>query len=620
MSRRAVASFAAAAATLAGITFWLFSRAEQTPEQALGTYLSAWAKADYDAMAGELFREVKDLRAVHEQIWETLGATDLTLEPGEVEQDGPIARASFALTWRLRGAGEWSYEGAVELEEREGRWLVVWSPAVIHPELAGGGTELRRTRTWPPRGKILAGDGKPITEQRPVVVVGIEPRRVADRETMIQALVDNLGVDPARIVADLEQPDLRPDWFLPVVELPAERYEQVKPAIHPVPGLVFQERSTRLPPSPDFARHVLGTMGPVTAELLEQLGEPYEGNDQVGLTGLEGALEKRLAGRPTLEISIAGNEKAGVLHRVEGEPGLDVATTLSLPTQAAAEAALSGVEKPAAIVVVDIATSQIQAVVSRPLNQFNRAMSGRYPPGSAFKIVSGAGLLASGVSLGEKVSCPAQVKVGGRSFKNFESRQLGEVSFKQAFVQSCNTAIIGRGIKADPATIARAAASFGFNRDYELPLGAAGGVYPEPEDSTERAAQLIGQGRVLASPLHMATVAGAAAGAGWKPPKLLADGRAPVVEHIDPEIGQQLREMMLAVVAQGSGTRAQVAGVEVRGKTGTAEFGSDSPPRTHAWFVGYSRTLAFAVLVEDGGVGGEVAAPIAARLVNGLNF
>jgi cell division protein FtsI/penicillin-binding protein 2 len=276
------------------------------------------------------------------------------------------------------------------------------------------------------------------------------------------------------------------------------------------------------------------------------------------------------------------------------------------------------VTQPAAIVVVEIATSHVRAVVSRPVNEFNRAFGGRYPPGSSFKVVSAGTLLASGTTVGQKVNCPATVNVGGRSFRNFEGEALGETDFRQVFVHSCNTGFIELTRPIDSAKLIEGAGLFGFGRDYEdFPLNAAGGSYPEPRDATEKAAATIGQGRVLASPLHMATVAGAAAGSGWRAPSLVAGSESEKLP-MDAAVGENLRALMTAVVAEGTGTAARVPGKNVAGKTGTAEFGNDRPPKTHAWFVGFSGEHAFAVLVEGGGVGGQVAAPIAAKLVAGL--
>jgi cell division protein FtsI/penicillin-binding protein 2 len=433
-------------------------------------------------------------------------------------------------------------------------------------------------------------------------------------------LVTNLGTDPARINSLLSQPGLRPDWFLPVEELTVERYEAVKPAIYPVPGLVFQNKQQRLPPRPGFAQQVLGTVGEVTKEALERLGEPYRQGDLVGLSGLEAVFERKLAGKPTQEISIvdADGVQVDVVHQVEGEPSQDVYSTLEEKTQNVAEAALDGVAQPAAIVVVDVATSQVRAVVNRPIEGFNRAFTGRYPPGSSFKIVTTTALLSKGVSVDQKVGCPAETVIGGKTFRNFESKALGDIPFSKAFAASCNTAFVTLASALENENLQAATNTFGFGEKIAFPLNAAGGSFPEPRDSTERAAAAIGQGRVLVSPLHMATLAAAVANGGWRPPQLQADVEVPAAKPLDPAIAETTRSLMGTVVSEGTGTKAKVPGKQVAGKTGTAEFGNQKPPQTHAWFVGFSGKYAFAVLVEGGGVGGEVAAPIAARLVRGL--
>ena len=601
----------------AGGFYYLQNR--EKPDAAAQAYLRAWDAGNYAAMEALSLSAPARFAEVYEPLAEDMGASDYSFELGEVSSEGDSAVAEFEATWELEGLGDFRYDTVLDLERKDGKWLIVWSPESVHPDFTVN-SSFQRTRTWPERGRILGFDGKPITEQRSVVVVGVEPRRVRDRAAMIQALVEHLQVDPAKVNAQLDQPGLRPDWFLPVTEIPMERYEAVRPIIYPIPGLVFQNRQQRLPPTPDFARHVIGTVGEVTAEGLERLGEPYRAGDRVGRSGLEAAQERQLAGKPSMELRIATADGSNnkVLMSSEGERGKDVETTLSVPVQNAAEAALAGVTQPAAIVVLDIASSEVRAAVSRPINEFNRAFGGRYPPGSSFKVVTTGTLLASGVGVNQRVSCPPTINVGGRSFRNFEGEALGETDFRQIFIHSCNTGFIDLTSEIDSGRLIEGAGAFGFGREYDFPLNAAGGSYPEPRDATEKAAASIGQARILASPLHMATVAGAAAGAGWRAPKLLAGGEASEKLPMEPAIGESLRALMAGVVAEGTGVRAQVPGKTVAGKTGTAEFGNDRPPKTHAWFIGFWGEYAFAVLVEGGGVGGQVAAPIAAKLVAGL--
>lgn len=617
-ARKLLTAFAVLAVAAAAGGWWYLQNREK-PDTAARAYLEAWEEADYAAMEALSLSAPARFAEIYESIPGDMGATDYSFELGDVTADGDAAIAEFEAEWALEGLGDFRYGTALDLERRDGVWKIVWSPDSIHPDYTAE-SSFTRNRTWPARGQLQTFDGKPITEERRVVVVGIEPRRVRDRAAMVQVLVDQLQVDPAKVNSDLDRPGLRGDWFLPVAEIPADRYEQLRPVISPVPGLVFRNKQVRMPPTPEFARHVLGSVGEVTAERLEQLGDPYRAGDLVGRSGLEAVLERRLAGKPALELRITAPDGTNnkVLLSSEREPAEDVRTTLSVPVQNAAEAALAGVTQPAAVVVLDVATAEVRAAVSRPIGEFNRAFGGRYPPGSSFKVVTAGTLLANGVSVTQRAGCPPTVNVGGRSFRNFEGEALGTTEFRQVFIHSCNTGFIELTRDLDNGRFREGAGSFGFNRDYDFPLNAAGGSFPEPGDSTEKAAATIGQGRVLASPLHMATVAAAAASTGWRPPTLIAGEAPPAKLPMDAAVGEALRAMMAGVVSEGTGVRAQVPGRMVAGKTGTAEFGQERPPRTHAWFIGFSGEYAFAVLVEDGGVGGQVAAPIAAKLVAGL--
>jgi cell division protein FtsI/penicillin-binding protein 2 len=348
-----------------------------------------------------------------------------------------------------------------------------------------------------------------------------------------------------------------------------------------------------------------------------------------------------------------------VLDRIEGQEPRPVATTLDRTAQAAVESALSATDQPAAAVVVD-RDGNVRAAASRPLADFNRALSGRYPPGSTFKVVTTGALLTNGVTPDTPVECAQTINAGGREFKNFESSSLGTVPFGLAFAESCNTAFISASAGVPDADLVAAAESFGFNTDYSVGLNTFGGSFPSPADATEHAAASIGQGRVEASPLHMATVAAAVIDGTWDAAVLLPDppsgddaaaeatsttstatadaaqttttttgtegesaaGAGPAARPeprtLPAGTAQTLLGLMRRVVTEGSGQEAAISGVEIAGKTGTAEFGSGNPRPTHAWFLGIRGDNAVAVLVEGGGVGGRVAAPIAGAILAGL--
>jgi cell division protein FtsI/penicillin-binding protein 2 len=288
-------------------------------------------------------------------------------------------------------------------------------------------------------------------------------------------------------------------------------------------------------------------------------------------------------------------------------------------------------------------------VVNTPVDGYNRALLGRYPPGSTFKVVTAEALLAGGLRPGDPVDCPEQARIGGRAFGNFEDEVLGRIPFSSAFAHSCNTAFVQQAARRlDGDELLAAAARFGFGLEPSPGIPAVTSRVPTPSDKADLAAESFGQGRVTASPLQMALVAATVAEGRWRPPTLVSgeaaesgeaagsggspgsggsDGsrsndsggsepaRSP--EPLDAAVAKTLRTLMRQVVTEGTAAPANLPG-NVGGKTGTAEFGTGDPLPTHAWFIGFRGDLAFAVVVEDGGVGGRVAAPVAARFLSGL--
>jgi cell division protein FtsI/penicillin-binding protein 2 len=633
-SRRVQLAVVAVIVLLVGVAFYFVLRSRETddPEPAAQRYLDAWADGDTDAMAGLVADPPGDFAERHRAVVDALGVESADYQVTGVSTDGDKeAIVTFEATLGLGGIGEWTYDSRLRLipnpdDDDAGHWKVDWSPATIHPKVTEDVT-LGLSRQRPERAPILDRDGQPLVEARAAVRIGIEPRRMQDRQQVKDALQQYLGVDPATVDARLDAPGVQPDHFVDIVTVEQSRFQEVRPQVYPVPGLLFRDTTMRAAPSDGFAQHVLGRTGDITAELLDELGPPYQVGDVVGLTGLEARFEKELAGTPSAEIHTvdADGEVVEVLDTLEGTAPVPLKTTLDRQAQLAVESALNGVTKPTGVVVVD-GDGTIAAVASRPLDDgFNRALAGQYPPGSTFKVVSTEGLLATGrVTADSPIDCPETLNAGGRVFRNFEGGQLGRVTFGQAFAESCNTAFINATADMPAADLATAARTFGFGSDYSVGLTTEGGSFPDPADATEKAAATIGQGRVLASPLHMATVASAVMDGTWEAPTLLPDHPAespPQPVTLDPPVRETLAGLMTRVVTEGSGTRAAVPSVAIAGKTGTAEFGEGDPPPTHAWFIGFREDvdMAVAIVIEDGGVGGRDAAPVAGRIFTGLS-
>ena len=621
-----VAVVAVVALAGAGAGAWWLLRPKARPDPVAASYLEAWGRRDWAAMQAQVAAPPADFARQHDAMMASLRVTEAGFAPGTATVDGDRAEVPFQARLRLRALGEWSYQGLLRLVRRDDRWRVVWSPATLHPDMAAG-LRFQRTRTWPDRAPILAADGSELAGPGPVVTISVVGERVKDPAEVGDALVEHVGVPRVMARQALAAAERRPSQAVPVVTVPEADYRAVRADIHPVPGLSFEAGVGREYNGPASARMLLGSVGPVTADDLKQLGAPYQTGDRVGHgNGLEAAFERRLAGTPSGEVRLAGRdgEAVKVLHRFEGEDGRPVETTLDSLAQRAAENALDPVGKPAALVALRPSTGDLLAVVNTPFEGYNRALLGRYPPGSTFKVVTAAALLAGGLRPGDPVACPKEAQVGGRTFGNFEDEVLGRIPFSSAFANSCNTAFVQQAAKRlDGGELVATAARFGFGVGLSPGIPAVTSRVPSPSDRADLAAEAFGQGRITASPLQMALVAATVADGRWHHPTLLSgdaaqsDGSAESPEPLDAKVAATLRALMRQVVTEGTAAPAGLPG-KVAGKTGTAEFGTGDPLPTHAWFIGFRGDLAFAVVVEDGGVGGRVAAPAAARFLRGL--
>ncbi|MDP9432007.1 MAG: penicillin-binding transpeptidase domain-containing protein [Actinomycetota bacterium] len=609
------------------------------PDGAAKAFLADWTTGDYLAAAKRTDGTPEDVAQVLQDVDERLDVLEDKRSLGQIHTDDDTATAQYRAELTLRGLGNWSYTGSVPLRYVEDKWTVDWSPAVIHPKL-GAHQRLTRTRQLPERANILDGDGRPLFAPTPVVNVGMVPGRLTDPAGTISTLERTTGADPDRLRAALAA--AKPDQLVPVITLRETDYQEVKPQIHPIAGLVFARQTRQLPPTTDFARTLLGRVGPATAETLKKAGPAFQDGDELGSSGLQAAFQQRLAGMPSGAVVVAdlvGGGAGETLHTFAGKPGEPVRTTLSRPVQLAAEAALDQVQVPAALVAVRPSTGELLAVANRPTDSsLNRALAGRYPPGSTFKVVTAAALLEGGLSPVDRVPCPPTVTVSGKSFRNFEGEAGGDLPFRRDFALSCNTAFVSLAARLDADALPEVARRFGLGADWSTPVPAYPGSVPQPADPVDEAAEMIGQGRVLASPLGMAMVAGTVSAGSWRPPVLVtepaqqqsetgqqqsepAQQPGETAQELAPGTVAALRDMMRAVVTEGTaaGTMSGLDAPPVAGKTGTAEFGTQSPPQTHAWFIGYRGDLAFAVLLEGGGVGGRDAAPVAADFLRTID-
>jgi transpeptidase family protein/MecA-like transpeptidase family protein/penicillin-binding protein len=358
-----------------------------------------------------------------------------------------------------------------------------------------------------------------------------------------------------------------------------------------------------------------GTVVTATKAQAKALGAPYQAGDLVGQGGIEQAYQAQLAGKPSLTIQVEGPGKRvdATAARFAATPGKPVQTSLDMQDQMAASAAVSaaGTSKPIDLVAIQPSTGKVLAVVERP-GGFDRALAGIFPPGSTFKVITASALAQRGMRPSSTVQCPSQVTIGGRTFHNDDNEHLGTTSLQTAFAVSCNStfAMLAYQRLGGPS-LASMASTFGFNTTANLGIPATLGKFTTPHQPVDLAADAFGQGTDLVNPLSQASVAAAIEDGTWRSPVLVTSPQpqqSSSPRKISASILDTLRPMMRAVVT--SGTAAGVGfPAGVYGKTGTAQYGTGT--HSHGWFIGYRGDLAFAVLVEGGGLGADSAGPVA---------
>lgn len=348
------------------------------------------------------------------------------------------------------------------------------------------------------------------------------------------------------------------------------------------------------------------------------------------------------------------------------QKGGDVITTLNAKAQ---EAAFKGLgNKKGAVAALDPRTGKILALASTPSYDpstiagagkkdeaawkaldkknnpdepmLNRALRQTYPPGSTFKVVTAAAALENGKykSIDEPTDSPVPWKLplSTQNLPNEGSIQCKNVSLREALRVSCNTVFGKLGDDLGREKMLEQAKKFGFNEEIFTPVRADASVYPEEMDQPSNALSSIGQFDTRATPLQMAMIAAAIANDGdLKKPYMVDKLRAAnlnTIEQTEPETmshpvsedtARKLQDMMETVVKSGTGTAAQIPGVTVGGKTGTAQHGVANSKNPYAWFISYAKgkdgssPVAVAVVIEgsdtvrDDIAGGKLAAPIA---------
>lgn len=500
--------------------------------------------------------------------------------------------------------------------------------------------------------------------QQTTLAKGLLGRDVELREKAVIDHYKNRGVLPFDIIEDLQPRELA------VV------------AQGVTPDLILRQTYVRMYPEASLAAHVIGYVGRQAPLSLR----PIENNDLIfpeseGRSGLEQVFDNELRGQPgVLHVTFdAEGRKTSERVAQPPVPGYNVITTIDAGLQAVCEKVLAENTKRGAIVVIDPNSGEILALASWPtfnpneifVPLFNpeayeivskdpsvpllpRAYGSQYPPGSTFKTFVGlAGLESQKIKKDTEFNCPPSLAVGNFVFRNWKKEGAGSMNFRRALEQSCNTWFYQAGLKMGKQPIIEWSTRLGLGQRTGLPLkGEAAGniptdeymqrVHKRPIMQGDVANMSIGQGDILISPLQMAqAMAIIANGGAFHQTRLVKqiqtlDNKVTAAYPdrirdqlpITPEVMEELREALVAVTEGGNGTarRAQVKGIRVAGKTGTAQWGPTEKQRTAAWFAGFAPAenprFAFAAVYEaDPGVkagGGSHAAPLIGKVLQNV--
>jgi cell division protein FtsI/penicillin-binding protein 2 len=549
------------------------------------------------------------------------------------------ATVTATFNWQLPDAGTWSYPTTWTWERPSpaSAWTLDWSPKIIHPELSERQTLAVKT-TAAEQGVTVDRNDTKIVAPVKVYSVVLMPAQLTDLAATAAALAAVLApLDPsitadsiisgaAAAMAEATAPptaDAASDTpaaptpepsgssavssqaesspastsgtsaaemvdpasiGYTVINIREPDYLKLKPRLDAIPGLKFPSEVRDLPPTKDFAKALMAEVTP--------------------------AIAGRVAGTAGWSVIVV-DTTGGVLQTLADHPGVTgqrVTLTLDSKTQQNAEEALAGTSQPAVLLAMQASTGEILAVAQNSAANAlgDPALTGLYPPGSSFKIVSAtAGLLAGVIAPGQPVNCPGTEIFDGRLIRNHDTFALGTVDSTKTFAQSCNTtfAAVAAGLPA--RALPDAASSYGLGLDFVVDgITTLTGKIPAATSTIQKAENGFGQGEILVTPFGELLMAATAAH-GTMPMPVLVRGTTTTVDKPAParpaKVQQDIQTYMRAVVTEGTAQELSVFN-DVHAKTGTAEYvAEDGSTQTHVWNVGYRGDLAYVAMIIGGG-------------------
>ena len=635
----------------------------------------------YQMVSSSSKQEISDIDFVdfYKQIVSnmTLQSIETQLLSSMKNPNSAVARYRVVFNTSLFGSFEREIDLTLALEENT--WKVNWNSGLVLPELEGG-NRLQLETINAERGSIYARDGQPIVDETTAYALAITPNQIEDGKEgiLLNYLSDLTGRTTESIQASYE--DIRnTNWYVPVGEVSADEIADRWNAITSLGGIQLSEFQSRYYYNGGIASQAIGYLSVISPEQVDEYQKlGYLGDEPIGQAGVEKYAEEALAGKPAASLYVVNetNQIISYLNQADAKLPQDITTTFDKDLQIEAQKALLGFK--GAVVVMEVETGRIIAMASSPnydpnlftpeninsaeqlddlLNDgqqrlLNRVTQGSYPAGSIFKIVGMAAALESDLYTPDTTYfCGSYFEeLPGEKFKDWtvdkELPPSGTLTIVQGLTRSCNPWFYHIGLDL----FRQKGADYLSNISRAFGLGSATGIdqvaevtgqIVDPASDGDAVQQGIGQGDMLVTPLQVVRFTAALANGGtlYRPQIIeritssngvdvytfspLAQSELPASQETLDAISEAMRGVVKSSVGTANDQLGDLS-ITLYGKTGTAE---NPLGDSHAWFTGYSSTgredkpdIAVTVIVENGGEGSAVGAPVFRRVIEAYYY
>jgi len=653
-------------------------------EPSVLSYLAAWQNEDYANMYTFLSQQSQAalttdaFTALMKDLSKNLTLISLDAKISSVATHTTNTNVTIAVDYETALFGDLAREVETKWILEKDQWKLSWDNGAFIPELAGGNV-LALEVTRQKRGNIYDINGKPIVEETTAYALGITPGNIEEgREGQLLYYLSELTGKTTQAISELYA-NAGANWYVPVGEVSENEIGERWDVLSQLGGLVMTKYESRYYYGGGIAPQTIGyVLGMSKEQQAEYAKKGYLGDESVGQAGLEKYAEEALAGKPSASLYVVNADGQIVSRISQADPVLSqsITTTINKDLQIQTQNAISGFI--GAAVVMEVDSGRILAMASSPsfdpnlfdpnnansevlldkvLNDknqtlLNRATQGQYPLGSVFKIITMAAALESNLYTPDSSYYCGHYfeELPGERFEDWTLEkgypESGELTLVEGLMRSCNPWFYHLGLdlfrKMGATYLSDMARGFGLGSATGIEQVAEDtGLIPDPKTDGDAVQQGIGQGEMLVTPLQVVRfIAAIANGGTLYRPQLIQNMTTstgtttftfvPQVQGslpVSPSTLEAIREGMGLVVTSRRGTAHDaLSGLNIRmyGKTGTATNSTGAP---HAWFAGYTDMnkadkpdIAVVVLIENGGEGSEIAAPIFRRIIESYYF